>query len=348
MDNKKQFVAAPGCFSPPTIGHLNYIKEASQCFEEVNIVCSRNIHKKKYWFSQEECAQMWHHMDLPENVRIYTFDEIKKMFSVPYKNFIVVRGIKNIDCLSHEKTSLLTSLEKFGVDKFFFVFAKEEYKNISSGLLRKMAENVDLINLSNKTCPFVISKLIEKALEINKIFIVAGRTGSGKTKIIKELSKKYPIESIDIDLLVKELHHLVKNHFKTDDVFSLVQSRPDDVADFLKIPLVEKLEKCIKKMKKENKLQKETILLIECAYALKYELFKYTGGRTLYIHSDKNKQRLLERKTPQHLEFIDKVPDFEETQKICKKYKLELNIIENNNELKEEGLRKIYSKITKA
>ena len=342
---KKYFAVIPGSFCPPTTGHLSIVKEASEIFDKVNIVCSRNRYKKDYWFSQEECAAMWQSMDLPKNANVYTFGKIKKMFSLPFKDFIVIRGIRDIKNMHEEKRSLLISLEEFGVDKFFFIFGKEKHKDISSAKLRYMAEYMDLIGMKEKTSPLVISYLLEKALNIKKLFIVSGKTGSGKTRIINELSKKHPVEYIDVDELVRELHPIVKEHFNADDVLSLVKSRPDEVADFLEIPLIEKIQEKLINLKKSGRLDKDTILMIECAYGLKYKIFKYIGGRILYIDSSELKKRIIERKTPQHMEFIDKIPGLEKSKKICSSNKLSLIVFNNDEEIEEGKAEELYLKL---
>lgn len=151
----------PGTFSPPTCGHVDIVWQAAKIFPKITIICSQNRDKGKAYFSQNECKELWKTYNLPKKVKIFTFDELQSM-KIDYSKVVMIRGIRDRNDVEYEKGIMLYNKEKFGITKFFYIFGREEYTNISSSAAREHARNLDLQALSKEVSPLVMSALLEK------------------------------------------------------------------------------------------------------------------------------------------------------------------------------------------
>ena len=204
----KPIFVFPGSFCPPTYGHYEIVKMAVKVFPELTIMCSVNKDKSEQWFTPEECAELWQAYDLPEGVEVKTLAEMK---NVDFRELVMIRGLRNNDDLEYEKRVIIYNKEKFGIDKYFYLYTCERFKNTSSSLARKAAEELDLETLTKIVAPMVVTKMLEKVLEIKNLYLTVGPPASGKSTILKMLCE---LNEDFVHINTDDFNHQLKSYLQ--------------------------------------------------------------------------------------------------------------------------------------
>lgn len=324
----KSIYVFPGTFSPPTYGHVDIVQQAIKIFPEVIIVCSKNPNKDKAQFTQKECKKLWKTYKLPSGVKIVTFDEFQTLKIDP-ERMVMIRGIRNSEDEKHEKEIMMYNKKNFNITKFFYIFGKKEHLKISSSSARKHAKEMNLEALSKEVSPVVVSSLIEKTTNIKNIFMVVGSPGGGKSTFLKMLEK---IDDnnvhINTDFFNKQLKPLLEKKFGKN-LIKTVTEKEKEFNKFIAIPWIQLLVKSLKEtIPKSN-------VFVEIPYGLKAEkeLFRFLGGKIIYIGCDNEKEiisRNAKRNTLHLRNFINKIPKKDETVEITKQHNLRACYIDTN------------------
>ncbi len=318
----------PGTFSPPTYGHLATVMELSKTFQKVIIMCSVNNDKDEYkdWFTQMESLALWQESyKLPENVEVVTFDETKNVFD--FSKVIMVRGIRDQSDFEYEKGVVLRNHKDFGISKVLYLMAEPEFVEISATVARESAEDLDFQALAKYVSPMVISALLEKVLKVEGIYMVVGPPGGGKSTFLRELAQTDPKSMfIDTDKCSKDIRSVLIQRFGDVDLVKLFAENDEKVTRVIAGAWFSALRR------KLNNLPTGKKLFLEVPYGLMpgKDMYKYLGGRIIYVgHEDKGvlKKRLIDRGTPEHQVFVDKIPDLKQSRTICEKNKLELAVV---------------------
>ena len=323
----------PGNFSPPTYGHFNIVKRASELFPSVTIVCSENKNKQDKLFTQEEAVTLWKYYNLPDNVSVITFDELKN--TIDSKNIVMIRGIRNKADHIHESEVLELNHKLFGIDNTLCILADDNDKEISSTRVREAAAILDFIELAKMAHPMVVSAMLEKQLQARNVFLVVGKPASGKSAFLKMLneinSDNYIIKTDDWS---KDFAHIIRARFPGSSCLTTtVKNNDEEVSRIL-------LEPWLARLKSELlKVPPGSNIFIEAAFGLiPYKaLYRYIGGKILYVGCENSLeiQKRLKRRGEKHGVFLSAIPDKKLSKETAKEQGLQLNTVNSNCNLDE-------------
>ena len=129
----------PGSFDPVTLGHLNIIKRAAQCFDRV-IVCVMVNSKKHGLFTPEERVELIRKVteDIP-NVRVDCSRELLAAYAKRRKAHVVVKGLRAVSDFEQEVQMALIN-HKINPDlDTMFLTAEHQYMYLSSSTVKELA-----------------------------------------------------------------------------------------------------------------------------------------------------------------------------------------------------------------
>lgn len=324
-------VTFPGTYSPPTYGHYDIACRAAELLGNLTIVCSRNSDKKDNWFSAEDCVKLWQTYDLPKNVTVTTLTELLKQ-PADFSRLIMVRGIRDDADFQHEHEVMKLNSRDYGISNYFYLLAQSELKDVSSSLARQAAEKLDFSQLAKCVPPQIAGLMLERALNLHRLFLVTGRPGSGKSSWLKELVKLDPRAYwIDGDEISRRLRPRLEDAFPGQSLYCVAIEQEEKMLEVLKGAWLEILADMLRQVPPQANVY------VEAAYGLEdnKRLYRLVGGRVINVFcqsAETNRQRILDRGTAQHLHFVDKIPDREEAQAIAQANGLELVEINTDGE----------------
>jgi pantetheine-phosphate adenylyltransferase len=131
--------AFPGSFDPPTSGHINIIRRASELFEELTVVVAEN-RQKKYLFSSEERASMINELVKDrENVSVMICDTLIVDFLRKKGIKVLIRGVRGLEDFSYEfELSMMNKTLDPGIETIFMT-TDPEYFVIRSSSIKELA-----------------------------------------------------------------------------------------------------------------------------------------------------------------------------------------------------------------
>lgn len=318
----------PGSFCPPTYGHVKIVKKAAKIFPHIYVVCSTNEDKEDKRFSEEECMEMWGTYRLPENVTITTFSGFPRKY-VP-EQIVMIRGIRNEEDLDDEKQVLLFNRDKMGIDKYFYICTDCDFEQVSSTRARACARELNLGEISNYFSPQIISRLLEKVLEIKNLFMVVGPPGSGKSTLLEKTVEIYPEDvHVNTDEYFKgELRKILEAHFSGRDLSEVAINDQEALKKLVREPWLRLMKKNLLDARGKRNIY------VEIPYGLMQDKrsYRHLGGKVIYVGCEKDigKDRILGRGTPDHLSFLELIPGKEETEKITKNKMLKVIYLDTN------------------
>jgi len=325
----KTIYVYPGTFCPPTLGHLNIVRQAAALFPEVIILCSENPDKKTNWFTPEECRDLWATYALPQNIKILKFAELQKQ-KEKKSQIVMIRGLRDANDFAAEKEVMFFNHEHFGLNKFFYILGAKKYQDVSSSRVRSEISNLNLKNLNHQVSPLIISALLEKSLQLKNVFLVVGQPGAGKSTFLR-MMEKIDVNNfyINTDDFNQQLRPLLKAHFGEEDLIQVATKNEKAMKKVIARSWFELLNNSLKSAPAQSNV------FIEIPYGLQADklMFRFVGGKIIYIGCDdenKNLERVIARGTPHLAEFIKRIPDKEDTIKITKKYRLNTSYINTN------------------
>jgi pantetheine-phosphate adenylyltransferase len=323
----------PGSFSPPTYGHLEIVRLAAEVFPEVFVVCSRNPDKNS-WFSTEKCVRLWSAYELPKNVSVMTFDEAV-CHGVDPKETIMIRGLRNEKDLEDETKVLLSNWRNLGINKFYFQITSPEFKETSSSAARLAAINLDWQTLARNLAPLVVSAILERALNLEHVFMVVGKPASGKSTWLRALATEDPRNVVvNTDDFNHCLRAELERTFGTSDLIGLAERDEESLKAAIVKPWFTLLSEAVRSA------PANTRLFVEVPYGMQADklLFRYLGGKIIYVGCEdegENLRRAIARGTSNLIGFISRIPDWKETLRLAEEHRLCLARVKTNGDLKD-------------
>ena len=129
----------PGSFDPVTLGHLNIIKRASQCFDKV-IVCVMINSRKQGMFTPEERVELLRRATARfSNVEVDFSDELLAAYARRRKAHVVVKGLRAVSDFEQEVQMAVINRKLNPRLETMFLASSEKYTYLSSTIVKEMA-----------------------------------------------------------------------------------------------------------------------------------------------------------------------------------------------------------------
>jgi pantetheine-phosphate adenylyltransferase len=313
----------PGRFCPPTFGHFNVVTRAAAILPQVTVICSTNPDKHNDIFRPEESKELWRAYNLPKNVSVVTFEEFLAEQS-PEREVVIIRGIRNYQDLRDEERVMSLNKELYGIDKYFYLVGDDGLKQISASMARELAKDLKFEELAGCIAPLIVSRLLERTLNLNHLFMVVGRPGGGKSTFLKLLSGISDRNvHLNTDEFNKQVRPLLIEAFGNQDLIRLSIERKAEFSAVIKTAWLDRLRQSLAKAKEGSNL------FIEIPYGLQPDkaMYNYVGGKVIYVgctNPADNYERLLERGTAKQVAFVAEIPDWQQTLEIGSDNRLQL------------------------
>ena len=129
----------PGSFDPVTLGHLNIIKRAAQCFDRV-IVCVMVNSKKHGLFTPEERVELLERCTARfPNVEVDFSGELLAAYAKRRKAHVVVKGLRAVSDFEQEVQMAVINRKLNPRLETMFLASSDKYTYLSSTVVKEMA-----------------------------------------------------------------------------------------------------------------------------------------------------------------------------------------------------------------
>lgn len=129
----------PGSFDPVTLGHLNIIKRASQCFDKV-IVCVMVNSNKTGVFTPDERVDLLRRATARfPNVEVDFSDGLLADYAKKRKAHVVVKGLRAVSDFEQEVQMAVINRKLNPRLETMFLASSEKYTYLSSTIVKEMA-----------------------------------------------------------------------------------------------------------------------------------------------------------------------------------------------------------------
>ena len=128
-----------GSFDPITLGHLDVIRRAAQCFDRVWVCVSPNAEKRNQMFTPEQKLLLVQKAveDLP-NVQAEMWPGLLADFAVAHQANVIVRGVRNGTDYDAEAQLAMINRSIYPQLETMLLPASGEYQYFSSSMAREM------------------------------------------------------------------------------------------------------------------------------------------------------------------------------------------------------------------
>ena len=129
----------PGSFDPVTLGHLNIIKRAAACFDQL-IVCVMVNSSKTGMFTPQERVELIEAVtaDLP-NVRVDCSQELVAEYARRNRARVLVKGLRAVSDYEQEVQMAVINRKLNPGLETMFLASSEKYTYLSSTIVKEMA-----------------------------------------------------------------------------------------------------------------------------------------------------------------------------------------------------------------
>lgn len=129
----------PGSFDPVTLGHLNIIKRASQCFDKV-IVCVMVNSNKTGVFTPDERVDLLRRATARfPNVEVDFSEGLLADYAKKRKAHVVVKGLRAVSDFEQEVQMAVINRKLNPRLETMFLASSEKYTYLSSTIVKEMA-----------------------------------------------------------------------------------------------------------------------------------------------------------------------------------------------------------------
>lgn len=158
---RQKIVIYPGSFDPPTNGHLDLIRRASEVFNHVVVAVLRNESKTALFTVEERMEMLSEATKDLENVSIDSFSGLLVDYARTRDARLILRGIRAISDYEYELQMALMNRHLEAELETLFMPAAEQYSYLSSRLVKEVNRLGG--DISKLVPPNVARRLTEKA-----------------------------------------------------------------------------------------------------------------------------------------------------------------------------------------
>lgn len=128
-----------GSFDPITLGHVDVIRRAAACFDQVWVCVSPNAEKKNQMFTPEQKLRLVQLAveDLP-NVGAELYPGLLADYAVQHGANVIIRGVRNATDFDVEYQLALINRTIYSELETMLLPASAEYQHFSSSMAREM------------------------------------------------------------------------------------------------------------------------------------------------------------------------------------------------------------------
>lgn len=140
MHRSQPIVAVyPGSFDPPTLGHIDVIRRASQLFNRLIVGVGHNPDKAPMFSQDERLKLMKPHLSHLHNVTSAAYEGLTIDFVRNVGGRVLVRGIRDLADLSSELQQANVNLAIGGIETVFLL-TSEQHTLTSSTYVKQIYE----------------------------------------------------------------------------------------------------------------------------------------------------------------------------------------------------------------
>ncbi len=155
-------VMYPGTFDPPTKGHLDIVRRATQIFDEIVIVIANNPHKQCFFSPEERYAIMRSLVDEFDNIELHVWDGLIVDFAEEKGIRVLLRGVRALSDFNHEfELSLLNKSLNARIETIFLPTDKKYFVLRSSWIKELAMLGGDVSDM----VPPVVSQALKEKLQ---------------------------------------------------------------------------------------------------------------------------------------------------------------------------------------
>jgi pantetheine-phosphate adenylyltransferase len=150
----------PGTFDPITNGHLDIIRRASRCFEEVVVAVLENPAKTPLFAAEERVAMLKEVTSDLEGVEVASFSGLLVAYAVARGIKVIVKGLRAVTDFDYELQMAQMNRTLNGGVETFFVPTSPQWSYLSSSLIKEIVRFGG--DVSEFVPPFVQQRLSDK------------------------------------------------------------------------------------------------------------------------------------------------------------------------------------------
>ena len=143
----KKIALIPGSFDPITKGHIDVIERAAKVFDEVHVLVAVNDDKKTLFTLAEKSDFVADAIAHIANAKVDSYQGLTVDYYKKVGACAIVRGIRGLSDLAAEEEYDYYNRRFYADVDTFLMFSSEEFKYLSSSMLKTFVLNdVDISN----------------------------------------------------------------------------------------------------------------------------------------------------------------------------------------------------------
>ena len=129
----------PGSFDPVTLGHLNIIKRAAACFDQLIVCVMVNSSKTGMFTPQERVELLRRSTQRFPNVRVDQSNQLLAAYAREKNAQVVVKGLRAVSDYESEIQMAMVNAKLYPRLDTVFLYTRPKYAFLSSTVVKELA-----------------------------------------------------------------------------------------------------------------------------------------------------------------------------------------------------------------